>query len=71
MTNLGEAPMTSDVTRSAALIRQARSAVRGMDSLLAIAQAGNDETVPEIAGARDAAARLLMQLEGPPHHGHG
>jgi hypothetical protein len=48
--------------RTASLLREARSVLRRLDSLLATARADGDSSAPRVAEARDTVERLVTEL---------
>jgi hypothetical protein len=50
------------VKRTASLLRDARSVLRRLDALMAVARAGGDSSLPTIAMARETVENLVAQL---------
>ncbi len=59
----GDAPAAAALAkRTAALLRDARSVQRRLDTLAATALAVDDPSLPQIAVAREAVQRLVVEL---------
>ena len=63
MTIDSDAPAAAAIAkRTAALLRDARSVQRRLDTLVATAMAIDDSSLPRIAAAKDAVERLVVEL---------
>ncbi|MHB1525882.1 MAG: hypothetical protein ACYCZN_06350 [Candidatus Dormibacteria bacterium] len=63
MTMESDAPAaTATAKRTSALLRDARSVQRRLDTLAATALATDDASLPRIAEAREAVGRLVIEL---------